>query len=114
MASDQSINTTTLPAPAAGYTGFVPAAATNAAARSQGAGAIPRADGRPAMLLCTLDQFGRARLPGYTGYKPAGGAGATAEQPAQGPTAATATGFVNAEVGGPRACEYVKRHTRAR
>lgn len=63
------------------------------------------------MLLSGLDQFSRARLPGYTGYKPQGGEGATAEQPAHGPTDATVQGFVNREVSesAGAACHLVGR-----
>ncbi|GBF97074.1 hypothetical protein Rsub_09547 [Raphidocelis subcapitata] len=81
-----------------GYTGFVPASLANATARAQGAGAAPRADARPSLLLLALDQFDRGRLPGYTGYKPRGGPGATAEQPAGGPTSETTQGFLNSQL----------------
>ena len=50
------------------------------------------------MLLHNLDQWSRHRAPGYTGYKPRGGIGATTEQPAQGATDKTSQGFVNAQV----------------
>lgn len=51
------------------------------------------------MLLNTLDQYSRTRVPGYTGYKPRAGPGATALQPAHGATKETTQGFINAEVG---------------
>jgi hypothetical protein len=50
------------------------------------------------MLPATLDQYSRSRLAHYTGYKPHGGAGATAVQPAHGPTAETTQGFANLQV----------------
>jgi len=81
-----------------GYTGFVPAAASNVAARTQGAGAAPRAGLKQSMLLSGLDQYGRGRLPHYTGYKPKGGGGVSSEQPAQGPTDATTQGFLNLQL----------------
>lgn len=52
------------------------------------------------MLLHALDQEGRSRLPGYTGYKPRSGEAAAQLQPAQGPTKRTTTGFANAQVRG--------------
>lgn len=51
------------------------------------------------MLPATLDQYSRSRLTHYTGYKPRAGSGATAVQPAHGPTAETTQGFVNLQVG---------------
>lgn len=50
------------------------------------------------MLPATLDQYSRSRLAHYTGYKPHAGAGATAVQPAHGPTAETTQGFANLQV----------------
>ena len=44
------------------------------------------------MLLYSLDQFSRTRLPHYTGYKPKAPANITMTQPAQGPTTATTYG----------------------
>ncbi len=53
-----------------------------------------------AMLPATLDQYSRSCLQGYTGYRPKGGAAASAVIPAQGPTAETTTGMVNQQVNG--------------
>lgn len=77
----------------------MPASPANPAARLQGAGAAPRADARPPLLLVALDQFGRGRLPGYTGYKPRAGPGVAAQLAARAPTAETTQGFLNSQVG---------------
>ena len=83
-----------------GYTGFVPAAATAAAAtaRAHGAGLAPRADAGPGVLLAALDQYSRARLPGCTTHKPRGGAAAALTDDPARATAATASGFAGTQL----------------
>jgi hypothetical protein len=44
------------------------------------------------MLLYQLDQFGRTRVPGYTGYKPKAPQNITTVQPSQGPPQTTTSG----------------------
>jgi hypothetical protein len=68
-----------------------------AAAAAAAAAALPKCL-QAGMLPATLDQYSRSRLAHYTGYKPHGGVGATAVQPAHGPTAETTQGFANLQV----------------
>eukprot|EP00879_Flechtneria_rotunda_P019121 GHRR01020076.1.p1 GENE.GHRR01020076.1~~GHRR01020076.1.p1 ORF type:complete len:210 (+),score=81.56 GHRR01020076.1:89-718(+) len=81
-----------------GYTGFIPAATLNESAAQQAAGTSSRENVKAAMLPSTLDQYSRGRLAHYTGYKPHGGLGATAVQPAHGPTQETTQGLANLQV----------------
>ena len=47
------------------------------------------------MLLFSLDQYSRSRVPHYTGYKPQAPRNITVEQPSQGATRATTQGHAN-------------------
>lgn len=78
-----------------GYSGFAPAAKTNALAVSHAFAADPRPDHKAAALLQSLDQYSRQRDPGYTGYKPQGTQYATVQWAV--PTKDTQYGISNFE-----------------
>ena len=75
-----------------GYTGHTPASRHHELARAHADAADERMDGKVDMMLYSLDQFSRSRVPLYTGYKPQAPGNITLIQPAQGPTKATTYG----------------------
>lgn len=90
LAEGTSRNTQQLP----GYTGFCPASQYNDLARSHAFAAETRKDAKSEMLLYSLDQYSRSRLPHNTTYKPQTARNITSIQPSQGPTTSTTSGFM--------------------
>lgn len=78
-----------------GYTGHISAYKYNELAQAQSAAADERMNRQNDMLLFSLDQFARSRLPGYTGYKPQAARNVTTVQLSQGPVKNTTQGAAN-------------------
>lgn len=79
-----------------GYTGHLPASKYHHLARAQADGADERMDQKQDMLLYSLDQFSRSRVPHCTYTKPQAARNITSfTQPSQGPTLETVYGLAN-------------------
>lgn len=80
-----------------GYTGHIAASKYNHLGVAHSMAADERGSRQIDACLFGLDQYGRGRVPGYTGYKPQAARNQTSEQPSQGPTTITASGAANAQ-----------------
>lgn len=75
-----------------GYSGFMPASKKNDRAVEHGMGAIPRSSAKTDMLLYSLDQYSRERVPKYLGSRPQANRNIRLDEK---PTLATTQGITN-------------------
>eukprot|EP00798_Chlamydomonas_sp_ICE-L_P013088 gene13088-3616_t len=88
LAEGTTRNTNNVP----GYTGHQSQYKHNTLARAHADAADERSDVKKEMLLYSLDQYSRTRVPNYTGYKPQAAKNVTLTQPSMGSTTETTFG----------------------
>ncbi|MEW5303044.1 MAG: hypothetical protein WDW36_005775 [Sanguina aurantia] len=93
---DLAAGTTRLVSQLPGYTGRVPGSIYNQKGLAQADRTGPRVCAKSQMMLFTLDQYGRSRVPHYTGHRPRAFKNITTEQLSHGPSDASTYGAANA------------------
>lgn len=88
LAGGTARNTNQIP----GYTGHMSQSTQNKLGRAHSDAPDERSDVKKEMLLYSLDQYSRTRLPLYTGHKPQAVRNITLVQPSKGPTTETTFG----------------------